>query len=902
MLTAGVLLSQLVQAGSAPVPPPRFQGPDAIERPLDLRLAGQDPQAVLAGAPGDWCPAGEDFLAWQAQRERQTLAEARLRKSHGGLPDITLRNGVVIMEDDGRLMRFDRRPDLEGLSLDFLPVPGVGYRVLRGPSMYDTNIGAQVITNQRGYAEAAVDLTLLTFPFGGTPRSRIWLTTTIAASFVDPAPPGPAQLHMGDVLGDRTPRVAPLQSGTSVYGWNVFFREAIDRAVITWQAVDGGWLDLSVQAVLFSDGRIRFNYRSTRGVQHGSAVVVDGDPAWWNDRLAGGLMTDPAGNVGVPPPDGPALDIVEIRGFQVADSELMEIEVQMASPLPAATDGELEFALELRDEAGDPVFTTIWFAWNDGAQVWGSAAEIVFDTLRFRVLRSEMPLADDDFNVVVWTAQNWSWQQAIGADLAFIVPPVPVMRDFSAAPFPALRGPLMESFTLPDLNVYAVYDAFSRHFASPRIDGLAIFQNFETDIVFYAGAYSTVGNAGADGIGRGNSTDPESPALLHMNKLLYGWNSWDEGKTLVLNHEFGHHWLYFPSVMEGGVSGKPLGEGHPAGWVHTPAAAPVFRSDDSSCMGGSTWTDNMDGTFRSAPAMVNHGYSWHELYFMGLADASEAEDFYYIANSNPPLPGAYWPPNDSLVTGNRVDVTVQQFIDAMGPRVPAQSPRTDFLVPMVLVVRPGEWSQADVDETARECDVWAPGFNLATAGRATVTCDRVGMRPPEATIVDPPGSITVNVGDPVTFSGVGTDPDEDFVALTWNFDGAAPDAFREGPHVVAFAAAGAYFVTLSARDATGMVDPTPDMRIVTVTCRDPDVVTDLRVAHDRDLTLALAWAGPMPAPDEHAIFSTTDLRTLPMTESAIAISGSAQPMRVEPVVFFKVAARNLPDCLGPLDP
>ena len=34
---------------------------------------------------------------------------------------------------------------------------------------------------------------------------------------------------------------------------------------------------------------------------------------------------------------------------------------------------------------------------------------------------------------------------------------------------------------------------------------LAIYQTFLTDISFYAGAYSTVGNAGADGIGTGSS-------------------------------------------------------------------------------------------------------------------------------------------------------------------------------------------------------------------------------------------------------------------------------------------------------------------------------------------------------------------------------------------------------------
>src|SRR5688572_21636135 len=85
----------------------------------------------------------------------------------------------------------------------------------------------------------------------------------------------------------------------------------------------------------------------------------------------------------------------------------------------------------------------------------------------------------------------------------------------SSAPSLA-RGPVLEAFTLPELNVYRVWEEFAEHFGSPRIDALAVYQNFYTDIIFFAGAYSTVGNNGADGVGAGNRVDPESPALLHM--------------------------------------------------------------------------------------------------------------------------------------------------------------------------------------------------------------------------------------------------------------------------------------------------------------------------------------------------------------------------------------------------
>ena len=87
-------------------------------------------------------------------------------------------------------------------------------------------------------------------------------------------------------------------------------------------------------------------------------------------------------------------------------------------------------------------------------------------------------------------------------------------------------------------------------------------------------------------------------------------------------------------------------------------------------MGGATWADNLDGTFNSPPFYASRGYSWHELYIMGLAEPGEVEDWFYIRDPDPMLPAAYWPPDGSEVTGERVDVGVDQIIQALGPRIP----------------------------------------------------------------------------------------------------------------------------------------------------------------------------------------------------------------------------------------
>ena len=65
-------------------------------------------------------------------------------------------------------------------------------------------------------------------------------------------------------------------------------------------------------------------------LNHGGQGSVEGNDAWWAGETQLGSVTNPAGDVPVPAPDGPAIDIVEVRAFQVADSELVQVEVEFA--------------------------------------------------------------------------------------------------------------------------------------------------------------------------------------------------------------------------------------------------------------------------------------------------------------------------------------------------------------------------------------------------------------------------------------------------------------------------------------------------------------------------------------------------------------------------------------------
>ncbi|MEM7248164.1 MAG: PKD domain-containing protein [Acidobacteriota bacterium] len=845
---------------------------------------------------GPWCPTDHGFVDWLAARAVTPVDHFARPK----VVNVSLVDGVVVMEDDGTLTRNDRPVDLEGQALLFSPGAD-GFDVRRVPLAYEDDIGAELFAGQDEWIASPVDLTTFAFPFGGVDRTSVFVTPSMELAFEMPEAPEGDQLLSGDVLFDRSPRIAAVQQAARFDGRNAFFREDVDRAVFTWRrdAMD-------LQVVLFHEGSILMNYRAIGGLRHGSPVVVTGNDEWWSDVTAVGSTADAVGEIGVPGPDGAAVDMVELRAFQVAGTELLVLELVLAGLPPTDTELPLQYSVQLRDEPGEDAFRTVNAEWAEGAWNWRDGPiEVDGNIVRYHFLKSELPLLDDDIEFLAWTGRDWEWLDPVVLEASWTdVPVAPLVTDFSSIGRLHSHGPLFESFTLPDLIVSEVYRAFNDRFGSPRIDGLAIYQTFPTDIQFYAGAYSTVGNPGADGIGnRSRASEPAAPALLHMNQVRYGWNANDDGKVTVLNHEFGHHWLYFINIIEEGTPSdilNPLG-GHPAAWCALPAAAPVESVNDSSCMGGATWADNGDGTFTTPDEWTVRGFHWHELYLMGLADASEVPDWYYIRDPDPEVPQAYWAPQNITVTGERVNVSIDQLIAHEGPRFPtAADSRKDFLVPMVLVTRPGELRDEDVQEVADTCALWADKFGVSTMGRATMTCDRVGLRPPEARIVDPPTTVFVSAGDTVSFLGDFEDPDEESVTLTWSFAGIEPDTIGAGTHDIVFPRAGVYTIQLDAEDEAGLTDATPPTVDVVVACRAPEEVQDLRVSWTEAGDLHFTWSDLPQAPDEYLIVESIPFGSVEVVSGPVT---GVEGLELSPprgvLNLFKVAARNLPDCVGP---
>lgn len=187
-------------------------------------------------------------------------------------------------------------------------------------------------------------------------------------------------------------------------------------------------------------------------------------------------------------------------------------------------------------------------------------------------------------------------------------------------------------------------------------------------------------------------------------------------------HEMGHRWSAFVSAKIGAET-IPLGPTHWARGLHAPAAFPFQRPSEASAMGGGVWQDNFDGTFTQldddyyVPAT---GWSYLDLYLMGLITASEVPDFFLLRN----LEAAGRDGNGRpILRAERTKVTIQDVIAVEGPRLPdVDRAQKVFNTGIVLMVEYGKTpSQPLIDRAAGIRAAWIDYFATTTGHRASMT-------------------------------------------------------------------------------------------------------------------------------------------------------------------------------------
>jgi len=191
-----------------------------------------------------------------------------------------------------------------------------------------------------------------------------------------------------------------------------------------------------------------------------------------------------------------------------------------------------------------------------------------------------------------------------------------------------------------------------------------------------------------------------------------------------IGHEMGHRWSAFVSARVNGET-IPLGPTHWARGLQAPVAFPYQRPVEASAMGGGVWQDNFDGTFTQldddyyVPAT---GYSYLDLYLMGLIAPAEVPDFFLLRNL---VPTGHDPNGHPTFKADRTKVTIADVIAAEGPRTPpvAQSQRK-FNTGMVVVVEHGaKPSHELLERTAGIAKAWIDYWSTVTGRRASMTTE-----------------------------------------------------------------------------------------------------------------------------------------------------------------------------------
>ena len=673
---------------------------------------------------------------WSATRARHAAAKG-LKESAA-----TLRGDVFVLPADDTNAPFRRPFDLEGRTLVFDRQGTTGFALRNLPLEPQETDGTRLLLQTTDEPHATVDLDF-DFPFFGRSVRTIYVSGNNGIFLSEPQRASMSQYGDADLAGQRQAVIAPLlttRSSRLTPTPEVFVRQNGNSAVITWSA-EGAY---RVRATLSASGEIRFSYEQVgRAVAGAALLITSGEEAWRSRSSRLAQVADAEGDVTLPadatasPAVAEMLDITNVEIERISALDLFEVRIRTRRAIDAAAlkEGEvLQYAVTIGGQVvrflvhadGRQRYLLPVWGWN-----WGSkAARIVGEELVLSFVREHIA-ALSAVPVRATSRAGSAGDAAQTMTVSFPLSPDLVRTDFSQTAEAVLDDrPIAESFTAPVLSVYRVWEQIKQ--ANPtltdeQIDGVAIYQNFYTDLVTYAGAYSTGGNPGASGLSDGDTpslTEPRSPALMHMNAVGYGHNRTSRGASRVVLHELGHRWLLFTSLMENGERTRTLNpvSAHPAQYVDTRAAFKVYTDGDTSVMGGGFFTDHLDGKFTTG-GYGPYGYSWLDLYLMGLAGADEVPSMFYVGDSAPSLGGEYYAPVNQTYSGTRRDFTIQQVIDGTGPRTPAYpGAQKHFRVVFILLTDPRRDPKDDELASVQHYrQLLEADFRTATNGRGEVS-------------------------------------------------------------------------------------------------------------------------------------------------------------------------------------
>ena len=192
-----------------------------------------------------------------------------------------------------------------------------------------------------------------------------------------------------------------------------------------------------------------------------------------------------------------------------------------------------------------------------------------------------------------------------------------------------------------------------------------------------------------------------------------------------LGHEIGHRWSAYATAR---VNAETILLGAWPHWdpgLEARVAYPYSLPLEASTQGGSAWQDNLDGTFtklRDGFFVPASGYSYLELYLMGLIAAAEVPDFYIV---RPLVRIGTDADGRPIFKGQRMRITIQDVIAAEGPRLPdVNHSQRHFNTGIVVIVEHGQKPSAELINRANGIRrQWIDYWAITTGRRSSMTVD-----------------------------------------------------------------------------------------------------------------------------------------------------------------------------------
>ncbi len=188
-------------------------------------------------------------------------------------------------------------------------------------------------------------------------------------------------------------------------------------------------------------------------------------------------------------------------------------------------------------------------------------------------------------------------------------------------------------------------------------------------------------------------------------------------------HEIGHTWLAYAYYMRNGER-RPLrdGSGHWTPGLQTAAPFPWRGPENGSVMEGAYWRENSDGTFTATSGWGSRGggFSWLDLYLMGLATPDEVPDMFLLHDLQ-----QVGRDRDGPYRAEKEIVTMEQVLAAMGPRdPPPERARKVFNTGFVYFLLPGHEPDPELlREHAAYRDRALEHWSHVTGGRGQLTAE-----------------------------------------------------------------------------------------------------------------------------------------------------------------------------------